>query len=187
MRRKDEFRKNTVSVRRTAPRHCFMRIYFHKRQSRKGARRFLDASNNVIDNMAPLSNLENLNSLNLSNNKITTTVPIVFSEDSSYVTLDFSHNEITTLYISSNVSYRYLAFYGNPILNVPGLGELKGSEIVFEYSPDINFEILGKSSFISYQVFDCPLDCQIRIGEMLGTYRTTFTNEEEYLKSKVEK
>lgn len=148
---------------------------------------FLDASNNVIDNMAPLSNLENLNSLNLSNNKITTTVPIVFSEDSSYVTLDFSHNEITTLYISSNVSYRYLAFYGNPILSVPGLGELKGSEIVFEYSPDINFENLGKSSFSSYQVFDCPLDCQIRIGEMLGTYRTTFTNEEEYLKSKVEK
>ncbi len=144
---------------------------------------FLNASNNSIDNISPLANLKNLNFLNLSNNKIKSTVSVNFSEESSYVTLDLSHNEITDLVIPTKVSYKYLAFYGNSISSLPYLESVSGSEIVFEYSPDIDFELLKKTSFNSYRIFDCPLDCQVKISETLGEYRTTFTNEEDYLKS----
>ena len=56
--------------------------------------------------------------------------------------------------------------------------------MVLSYDPEIDFQSFREDGYTDYYVFDCPPDQQIRIGNLLGSYRVHFTTEQEYLQSK---
>lgn len=68
----------------------------------------------------------------------------------------------------------------NDITDLKALNNTSGSALAFDYSSEIDFAALGKSDYITYYIFDCPLDRQVSIAEALGSYRVTFTNESEF-------
>ena len=114
----------------------------------------VDLSGNLIENMDALSNIstEYIITLNLSNNKIET--------------LDLPKIRIKNLYLDNN-----------KFTDLSGLSQIDCENISFDYSESIDFEALVKLDCYKYYVNNCPLDKQAKIGELLGKYRTTFTNE----------
>ncbi|MCR5783454.1 MAG: TIR domain-containing protein [Clostridia bacterium] len=145
----------------------------------------LYAAHNQISDLTGISGCLKLVKIDLSYNHIEKTDSICLDDYASYVYLDLSHNKIKTL-VLPDVKYGCLSVYANPISEWSALNDAAGSSLVFDYDDGIDFDELGNSDFISYCIFDCPLDKQISVGEILGSGKVTFTNETEYLKERTE-
>ena len=91
-----------------------------------------------------------------------------------------SHNAIRALALP-DVKYNDLVVYGNPLTEWSALYTTKGSQLVLDYNDGIHFDALSGSNYSDYYIFDCPLDQQISIEEVLGSYKVTFTTEQDFL------
>lgn len=140
----------------------------------------LEAAGNQISDITVLSNFKKLIYLDLSGNLITQTASICFDPDYQYgVVLDLSNNEIHTLFIPS-IKYKYLALYGNEINNQSSINKTNGSHLVIDYNKNWDYDALSKTGYFNYYVFDCPLDKQVELTKLLGSYYVHFTTEQEF-------
>lgn len=137
----------------------------------------LNASNNRITDISGLKNSGKLINADLSNNLITDVSPLLFDESAYGISLDVSHNAITTLVIPQT-KYEYLALFGNPISDLSSVSGTSGSTLVFDYDPTIDFEMLGKSDYRDYYIIDCPLDRQVSVSIILGSHKVHYVSEE---------
>lgn len=139
----------------------------------------LTASHNQLTDISGISNCTNLTYLDLSDNHITATDAIHF-QSSDYINLDLSHNSICHLSIPK-AKYRQLSLYGNPITDISSLYDVRGgSDVILDYSSHIDFAKLKESGWSDYIVFDCPLDRQVKIQNILGEENVRLTTEKDY-------
>ena len=140
----------------------------------------LYAAHNKLTDISALSQCTKLVSLDLSDNSIEKTDAIRFDETAYGVSLNVSHNAIRALALP-DVKYNDLVVYGNPLTEWSALYTTKGSQLVLDYNDGIHFDAQSGSNYSYYYIFDCPLDQQISIEEVLGSYKVTFTTEQDFL------
>lgn len=147
----------------------------------------LSASNNQINDINGIGNCL-FSSLNLANNKINSTDDITFVSGDVYgAKLDLSNNQITELILNidgnGTINFGDIRLYGNNISDFSALSRISSSKLAFEYNENIDFIALAERDYYNYYVINCPLDKQVNIGEILGSYRTEFVTEQEFLQS----
>ncbi len=141
----------------------------------------LNASYNALTDDSGLANCRKLHDVNLSNNRIESIGALRLDESTNYATVDLSHNAITTLTLPQ-ISYEYLALYGNPISDLTKtISGLSGIGIVFDYDESVRITSINSKSFIKYYILNCPLDKQLDIRDALESTRVVFTNEQDLL------
>ncbi len=143
----------------------------------------LSAAHNDISDLSGLDNCKKLHDVDLSYNSISDTKHLHFDAQRSYHQLNLAHNEIVSFVLPS-CQFGLLAVYGNQIKDWKNLYSVKATRLVLDYHSAIDFAAFGKASITNFILFDCPLDQQVMVDELLNV---TFTTEKDYLKSLSEK
>ena len=139
------------------------------------------ASYNRLADITGLKSCEKLADVDLSNNWIADIGSLSLASSVNGVSLDVSHNSIASLNIPK-VNYRYLSLFGNPVSDLSAVNGTTGRTLVFDYKADIDFASLANSDYYDYYVIDCPLDKQVEISDILGSYKVHFVSEQEFIK-----
>ena len=131
-----------------------------------------------ITDVTGLNSSKKLINVDLSYNLIYDVSSLSFDSNAFSISLDVSHNRITSLDIPK-AKYKYLSLFGNPISDFSAVNETKGSTLVLDYDSKINFEMLSNSDYYDYYIINCPLDKQVSVSNILGSYKVHFVSEEE--------
>ena len=122
-----------------------------------------------------------LSGIDLSHNEITDISPVagINGYENSVFLLDLSHNKIDKIVLNESARYKKLYIYDNPISDYGSLYTINYSYIYFSYSTDIDYDKLAQLSFLECNMTDCPLDQQVHIEEVLGSYRLKLITQKE--------
>lgn len=139
----------------------------------------ISVANNQLVDVSALESCTKLSYVDLSDNKITSVDCLDFTRaDVGGVYLNISNNEIASVKFSP-FSCSELIMNGNPITDI---SFLKGFEyvekVVVDYNEKMNFKELEDSNIFDFYVLNCPLDKQVYVSTILGTYSTYFTLDE---------
>ena len=129
----------------------------------------LTASHNQIDSISQLGIGAKMRYLNLSHNALTSisAEDFVFG-DSNYLVVDLCNNQLQTLHLPSNCTYKKLALLGNPDLDISTINTLKGQNVYLDFPTGVSLQTLKDIPFNSLCIVGCPLDRQVEIEEGLS-------------------
>ncbi len=139
----------------------------------------LSAANNRIETTDGVENLALLEYLDLSGNALTTQgmdTPIHFNSE-EWIVCDFSRNNITSLNLDTSYKYRYLSVYGNPLEEYESIYQTTGSpgsSLVLDFQESLDFEALKEAEYNQVELVQCPLNWQVGVKDVLGSYGVTF-------------
>ncbi len=141
----------------------------------------ISAEHNKIKSISALSAMKALSGIDLSHNEITDISPVagINGYENSVFLLDLSHNKIDKIVLNESARYKKLYIYDNPISDYGSLYTINYSYIYFSYSTDIDYDKLAQLSFLECNMTDCPLDQQVHIEEVLGSYRLKLITQKE--------
>jgi hypothetical protein len=103
---------------------------------------------------------------------------VQFAEGETVV-VDLSNNALQAVSMPTNVQYSYLALQGNNLADLSFLGQLKGDSVSFNYHAQTDYQTLKTADFYNNRVVDCPLDKQVELSEIFGSYRVQFVTAAE--------
>ena len=140
----------------------------------------LSASQNSIQSISGLGIGEKMRYLNLSHNQLQAIEEgdLSFAED-NYLMVDLCGNDLQTLQLPQNCSYKHLALLDNPNLDITSVNALKGWNVYFDFPADMTVQTLKELPFTALCIVGCPLDRQVEIEEGLSTEK--LMTEEEAL------
>lgn len=125
----------------------------------------ISAEGNELTSMDGLSNSVKLKYIYLPHNKIESMYPIsqlAPRAENDFAVIDLSSNNITSLSLTADKAYTYLAVYNNPITALDTFTEAKGTYVLFSHVEGTDYAAFSEN-FRYFKVVDCPLDKQVGV------------------------
>ena len=129
----------------------------------------LSASRNSIGSIKGLGIGKNLRYLNLADNLLTEILSgdLVFGDD-LYPVVNLQNNDLKTVELLPNCTYKQLVLLGNPQVNLEDLVGVKGWDVFFDFPVGVELSTLKALDFNNLCIVGCPLDRQVEIEEGLS-------------------
>lgn len=144
---------------------------------------YLSVADNSLISLSGIEKNQNLSYLDASNNNFISTTGIeelTFMDSNGYQgTVDLSNSALLGLQLSDELNVSSLAIYGNDISTLEAIESCKIYKLYLEYQSTIDFAKLAEAKIDYFYIINCPLDQQMTIEEMLGTYTVAFVTAEE--------
>jgi Leucine-rich repeat (LRR) protein len=139
----------------------------------------LQAAGNRIHYMSPLFECRALKLINLAYNDISSLVGFPTAFSANYWYLYLQHNHLETLDgLTPSENGTVLAIQGNPLQNIDALQNTKVTDVILDYTPNLDTEVLNRS----YRVYVTSVDLSEQVAlEKAITAQLYLLNEEEAL------
>ena len=137
----------------------------------------LQAAGNRIHYLSPLFECRGLKLINLAYNDISSLTGFPPTLTANYWYLYLQHNHLETLDgLTPSENGTVLALQGNPLQNIDALQNTKVSDVVLDYTPNLDKEVLNRS----LRVYVTSVDLSEQVALEKGvTSQLYLLNEEE--------
>ena len=140
----------------------------------------LSVRNNKLESLDGIEQCEALEYMNFSNNNIQNIE--VLDEMSllgTNIILNLEGNQIRQLHIPKVEKYSFLSIFDNPFEDIEVLYENSYGELVIDYLEKLEFEKLSENVNGTCWIVDCPLGKQVKVADMLGSYKCQFVETQD--------
>jgi Leucine-rich repeat (LRR) protein len=129
----------------------------------------LSASRNSIQSIKGLGIGKNLRYLNLADNLLTEigNGDLTFGDD-LYPIVNLQNNDLESLELGRNCTYKQIVLLGNPRLDLKQLQGINGWNLYFDFPAEVELQTLKALDFNDLCIVGCPLARQVEIEEGLS-------------------